>query len=213
VLALASIPAARGLGRELGRLAREPALWFGATLGLFCACFLGLVARRNPGVFGLRRPTGRDAWWLLPLAALGAGAGGVWTPSTALPPAGPPGLGWLALLAFPLLPFGAEVLFRGLVHGGLTWAFPIQRAGGPWFVSWPALVCGALYAPWGIALAAASVVAPAAASNAWHAPVWGSLLFGVACAMARERSESLRVPILFHILCVPVALLARAISP
>jgi hypothetical protein len=209
VLALAAIPAARGLGRELGGLAEEPAFWFGATLGLFCVCFLGLVARRNPGVFGLRRPTGSDAWWLLPLAALGAVAGGVWVPSTALAPAGPPGLGWLALLAFPLLPLGAEVLFRGLVHGGLTWAFPIQRAGGRWFVSWPALLCGALYAPCGIALAAASVLAIPATSSPWNAPVWGSLVFGVTCAMARERSESLRVPVLFHILCVPIALLAR----
>ncbi len=211
-LALAAIPAAQALERELGGLALEPALWFGATLGLFCACFLGLVARRNPGIFGLRRPTGRGAWWLLPLAALGAAVGGVWTPSNALAPAGPPGAAWLALLAFPLLPLGAEILFRGLVHGGLAWAFPIQRAGGPRFVSWPALVCGTLYAPWAVVLSAASVLAAPAASSAWNAPVWGSLVFGVTCAMARERSESLLVPVLFHALCVPIALLVRGIS-
>jgi hypothetical protein len=212
-LALAAIPAARGLERQLGAIARQPALWFAATLGLFCACFLGLIARRNPGIFGLRRPTGRGAWWWLPLAALGAALGGVWTPPGALAHPGPPGAAWLALLAFPLLPLGAEVLFRGLVHGGLAWAFPIQRAGGPLFVSWPALVCGTLYAPWALVLSAASVLSVPAASSAWNAPVWGSLLFGVTCAMARERSESLLLPVLFHALCVPLALLLRAISP
>jgi hypothetical protein len=212
-LALAAIPAAHGLERELGALAREPALWFGTTLGLFCACFLGLVARRNPGVFGLRRPTGRGAWWLLPLAALGAAVGGVWTPAGALAPVGPPSLAWLALLAFALLPLGAEVLFRGLVHGGLAWAFPIQRAGGPRFVSWPALVSGTLYAPWSIVLPAASVLSTPSGAGAWNAPVWGSLVFGVSCAMARERSESLLLPVLFHALCVPVALLVRAFWP
>jgi hypothetical protein len=212
-IALAAIPAAAGLAPELGALADEPALWFGATLGLFCACFLGLVARRNPGIFGLRPPTARDAWWLLPLAALGAVAGGVWVPSIAAAPADPPGARWLGMLAFLVLPFGAEILFRGFVHGGLAWSFPIQRAGGPWFVSWPALVSGALYAPWGIVLAAASVVALPGSASAWNAPVWGSLVFGVSCAMARERSESLLPPLLFHALCVPLAVVVRGIAP
>jgi hypothetical protein len=211
-IALAAVPAARGLERALGPLAAEPALWFGATLALFCACFLGLVARRHPGIFGLRRPSGRDAWWLLPLAALGAVAGGVWMPSATLAPAGPFGAAWLALLAYPLLPIGAEILFRGLVHGELAWSFSIQRSGGPWFVSWPALVSGALYAPWAIVLAASSIATLPAAASPWNAPVWGSLVFGVACAMARERSESLLLPLLFHALCVPLALLVRALG-
>ena len=205
-ISLAAIPAAGGLERELGGLSRVPPLWFGLTLGLFCACFLGLVGRRNPGIFGLRRPAGREAWWLLAPAAIGAVAGGVWIPAAALPGAGPPGLGWLALLAFPLLPIGAEILFRGLVHGVLAWTFSIQRAGGPWFVSWPALVSGGLYAPWGIVLASASVTLLPAAAAPWNAPVWGSVVFGVACAMARERSESVVLPVLFHALCVPLAL-------
>jgi membrane protease YdiL (CAAX protease family) len=130
-----------------------------------------------------------------------------------LPPSGPPGLAWVSLLALALLPLGAEILFRGLVHGGLAWAFPIQRAGGPWFVSWPALVCGALYAPWAIVLAAASVLATPAAAGGWHAPVLGSLVFGVSCAMARERSESLWLPVLFHASCIPLALSFRSFWP
>lgn len=210
-ISLAAVPAAAGLERELGPLARVPALWFGLALGLFCACFLALVGRRNPGIFGLRRPAGRDSWWLLLPAALGAVAGGVWIPAVDLAAAGPPPVGWLALAAFGLLPLGAEILFRGLAHGGLAWAFAIQRAGGPWFVSWPALISGGLYAPWGIVLASASVAAPPAASAAWNAPVWGSIVFGVAAAMARERSESLALPALFHALCVPSAVLLRGL--
>jgi hypothetical protein len=207
-ISLAAILAARSAEKALGPLALVPSLWFGLCLGLFCACFLGLVGRRNPGIFGLRRPAGRAAWWLLLPAALGAVAGGVWIPAVDPADAGPPGVGWLALLGFALLPIGAEILFRGLVHGLLAGRFAIQRAGGPWFVSWPVLVSGALYAPLAIVLAAASVTVLPAAVTPWNAPVWGSLVFGIASALARERSESLALPVLFHALCVPLALFA-----
>jgi len=207
-IALGGVLAARTVEPEIGPLARVPSLWFGLCLGLFCACFLGLVGRRNPGIFGLRRPAGSQGWWLLLPAALGAVAGGVWIPAVDPTEAGPPGMGWLALLSFPLLPIGAEILFRGLVHGILAGPFSIQRAGGPWFVSWPALVCGGLYAPWALILASASVTMMPAAAAYWNAPVWGSLVFGVSSALARERSESLLLPVLFHALCVPLALFA-----
>jgi hypothetical protein len=209
-IALAAIPAARGFERALPGLAGLAAPWFGLALGLFCGCFLLLVARRNPGLYGLRAPAGRSAWLAWPLALLGAAAGGVWVPAIELPPPGPPVARWLALLAFPLLPAGAEILFRGLVHGSLAWAFPTQRPGGRWFLSWPALLAAALYAPWGVVLASVSVVALPAGSGAWHAPVWGALVFGVASGMVRERSESLLHPILLHGLCVPLALAVRA---
>jgi len=210
-IALAAIPAARSLEPELGALSQLTSLWFGLALGLFCACFLGLVGRRNPGIFGLRRPAGRDAWWLLAPAAIGAVAGGVWIPASEPTAALPPPLAALALLPFLLLPIGAEILFRGLVQGGLAWAFSIQRAGGPWFVSWPALVCAGLYAPWGIVLSSASVTVLPAAAAPWNAPVWGAVVFGVSSAMARERSESLLLPALFHALCVPLALAVRGL--
>ncbi len=206
-ISLAAILAANGMERELGLLARVPSLWFGLSLGLFCLCFLGLVGRRNPGMFGFRIPAGRDAWWLLVPAAIGAMAGGVWIPAIEFSGTGPDlGVRWPALLGFALLPIGAEILFRGLVHGVLAGPFSIQRAGGPWFISWPALFCGGLYAPWSIVLAAASVTALPAAALEWNAPIWGSLVFGVACALARERSESLALPVLFHALGVPLAL-------
>jgi hypothetical protein len=210
-IALAAIPAARSAGRRVPWLAAEPALAFALALALFAACFLALVARRAPGLYGLRRPAGRDAWLALPLALLGAAAGGVWVPAVGWPGAGAPAGRWLALLALPLLPIGAEVLFRGLVHGSLASRGRIQRAGGPWLLSWPALVCAALYAPWGAVLAALALV-QAPPAGAIGAPIWGGLVFGVAAALARERSESLLAPILLHALGLPVALLAYRLA-
>jgi len=210
-LALAAIPAARSAARVVPALAAAPALAFALGLALLSSGLLALVARRTPGLFGLRRPVGRDAWLALPLALVGAAAGGVWVPALEWPGAAAPAGRWLALLALPLLPLGAEVLFRGLVHGSLAASGRIQRAGGPWRLSWPALVCAALYAPWCAVLAALAVVQPPA-PVAPGAPIWGGLAFGVAAALARERSESLFVPILLHALCLPVAWLVRSLG-
>jgi membrane protease YdiL (CAAX protease family) len=74
------------------------------------------------------------------------------------------------------------------------------------------LLSAALYSPWGIVLASISVLQAPAASGAWHAPMWGGLVFGAAAGVARERSESLLLPVLLHAICVTVVLLARAIG-
>ena len=207
----AAVPAARGLAPWLPALATRAPFWFSIVLCLFGSCFLGLVARRTPGLYGLHRPAGRDAWWMLGPALLGALAGGVWLPALELP-RGPLGAGWLAWLAFPLLPLGAEILFRGLVQGSLGWVLRMQRVGGPWLLTWPTLLSAAFYAPWGIVLASISVLESPAAAGAWHAPVWGGLVFGAAAGVARERSESLLLPILLHGICLTAVLLVRAIG-
>src|SRR5262249_43753658 len=211
-IAVAAIPAARGLEPILPRLATCAAFWFAGALALFGGAFLALVARRNPALFGLRLPAGGDAWLALPPALFGASLGGVWIPAIPVPAAGAPASAWAALLAFPLLPIGAEILFRGMVHGSLAWAFRIQRAGGPWLLSWPALLSAVLFAPWAGLLAAASAVDLPTGGGVWEAPFWGALPSGAAAAVARERSESLLLPILLHGLGVPVALLARSFA-
>ena len=207
----AAIPAARGLEPWLPGLASLAPFWFSLVLCLFGSCFLGLVARHTPGLYGLRRPAGGDAWWMLVPALLGALAGGVWLPALDVPP-GAPGPAWLALLAFPLLPLGAEILFRGLVQGSLGWVLRMQRVGGPWLLSWPALVSAALYAPWILVLAAISVLQMPPQTGAWNAPVWGALLFGTAVGVARERSESLLLPVLLHGIGACAVLLVRALG-
>ncbi|HZO10256.1 MAG TPA: CPBP family glutamic-type intramembrane protease [Myxococcota bacterium] len=207
----ASIPAAHSLATWLPGLASRAPFWFGLVLCLFGSCFLGLVARHTPGLYGLRRPSGADAWWMLVPALCGALAGGVWIPALPWPP-GPPGVAWVALLAFPLLPLGAEILFRGLVQGSLGWVLRMQRVGGPWLLSWPTLVSAALYAPWVLVLASISVLELPASGAAWNAPLWGALVFGAAAGVARERSESLLLPLLLHGICATVVLLVRALA-
>src|SRR5207247_1347731 len=85
------------------------------------------AALRAPGLYGLRRPAGLDWCVLLPFAIFGALAGGVWIPVHATTPVPE----WLEALGVLTLPLAAEVLFRGLVHGGLVSSFAMQECGGP----------------------------------------------------------------------------------
>jgi membrane protease YdiL (CAAX protease family) len=192
-----------GIGALPGnRLPGDAVPWFAGVLALLCAAFLLFAARRTPGLYGLRLPAGSDWWTLLPLALIGALAGGVWIPD--------PGriaemgrsvqVDWLALASLAVLPAAAEVLFRGLAHGRLAWCFPIQRGGGRWFVSWPVIASSLFYAPWVLLPLFDATPPPFARFEgfAWCVPLAGSLLFGIASGMARERSESLLAPILLH---------------
>jgi membrane protease YdiL (CAAX protease family) len=207
-LAFAGVPAASRLAAATPLADLPPALAFGSVVAALCGAFLRLRGRRAPGIFGLRRPSGLAWWSLLPVALTGALAGGVWVPPVALPAGAAPDATWLSLLAVPLLPASAELLFRGVVHGRLAWSFPVQRATGSWFVSWPAIVSSALYAPWAVLLASASVSALPATGFPWNSPVAGALLFGLAVAMVRERSESVFAAVLVHWTCVAAVLAA-----
>jgi membrane protease YdiL (CAAX protease family) len=199
LLALAPV----GIGSLPGnRLPGDAVPWFAGVLAMLCAAFLLFAARRTPGLYGLRLPAGSDWWKLLPLALIGALAGGVWIPAPGRIEEMGRGIQGdsLALASLVVLPAAAEVLFRGLVHGRLAWSFPIQRGGGRWFVSWPVIASSLLYAPWALLPLLDAAPPPFARleSFAWCAPLAGSLLFGLASGMARERSESLLAPILLH---------------
>jgi len=192
-----------GIGALPGnRLPGDAVPWFAGVLTLLCTAFLLFSARRTPGLYGLRIPAGRGWWLLLPPALIGALAGGVWIPdrSRIAELAGSVPADWLALASLALLPAAAEVLFRGLAHGRLAWCFPIQRGGGRWFVSWPVIASSLFYAPWALLPLFDAAPPPFARfdSFAWCVPLAGSLLFGLAAGMARERSESLLAPILLH---------------
>jgi hypothetical protein len=171
----------------------DPSHAFAATLTALAGLLLLALGPRAPGVWGLRRPSGLDAWVLLPVAVAGALAGGAWRAPVAAPLTLPD------LAALLGLPVAVELLFRGLVQGSLLGSFRVQRAGGRWFVSAPALVSSGLYA-------LAVVLPPLAALSApgpWSglhplAPLAGAFAFALAAAAARERSESIVVPIVFH---------------
>jgi membrane protease YdiL (CAAX protease family) len=210
LLALALAPGAladAGLAKLawLDALVEDPTHAFTATLTVLAGLLLLVLGPRAPGVWGLRRPAGLDAWALLPVAVAGALAGGVWLAPVGAPLA-PPGLA--ALLG---LPVAIELLFRGLVQGSLFGSFRVQRAGSRWFVSAPTLVSSGLYALVGLLPPLAALSAPGPWSGLHPlAPLAGAFAFGLAAGSARERSESIVVPIAFHWLGVGAACLALA---
>ncbi len=187
----------------LDALVADPTHAFTVTLSILAGLLLLVLGPRAPGVWGLRRPSGLDAWALLPIAVAGALAGGAWRAPVDAPLALP---GLAALLG---LPVASELLFRGLVQGSLFGSFRAQRAGGRWFVSTPALVSSGLYAlaGWLPPLAALSAPGPWSGVHPF-APLAGAFAYGLAAASARERSESLVVPILFHWIGVGAACVA-----
>jgi membrane protease YdiL (CAAX protease family) len=166
-----------------------------------------LRALRTPGLYGFRRPAGLDWCALIPLALIGAVAGGVWVPEGGFSPEPE----WPELLAVLVLPLGAELLFRGLVQGSLITSFTIQECDGPWFLSWPAAISAALYALWTVVLQHPWVALADPMAGAAHIaiPVAGALVFGAAAGVARERSESIASAIVMHWVCIIVALLVR----
>jgi membrane protease YdiL (CAAX protease family) len=206
-------------------LPREPALCFGATLSLICVPWLLLAGRRAPGLYGLRWPTGRAWWTFLPLALLGAACGGVWVPRDLV--AAGPGPVALLLAATLALPLAGELLFRGVLMGRLAWVHPMQRPGGPVFLSVPVLTTSALFAlacalplffdPLAAAYLPAGSMAsigsfPGAGLLTPLLPVAGGFVFALAAGMARERSESLLAPLLLHWLGA-LAILLAALLP
>ena len=114
----------------------------------------------------------------------------------------------LAVLALVTLPVAGELIFRGLVQGSLLTSFPIQKCGGPWFLSRPAVIAAALYAAWGAVLQHLPVALTQTMLGG-PAPILGALVFGVAAGLARERSESIVSPILLHWIGIAAVLLAR----
>jgi Type II CAAX prenyl endopeptidase Rce1-like len=181
--------------------------------------FTGVLAvatlKSGPKLFGLSMPTGLDWLVLLPGALLGGLAGGAWIFTAPLVDSHAllesPWTGLAIAVGFPVV---AEVLFRGLMHGTLAQRYPIQRHGGPWFLSWPILISSTLYALWsllpflpffprgvgltyaGVALFGISSGMPVVLTYA------GALLFGISSGMARERSESLLPCLILHWFCL-----------
>ena len=179
-----------------------------AVIGVFLLFFF---ARQYPRLYGLRRPLSRDWLLLLPGALVGALLGGAWFPEGLFDGRGSTGLGW-DLLLWPLLLAGAaEILFRSVAHGVLTDELRSQRSGGRWFLSWPALGSAALYSAASMSGLVPRLDVFSHLWRQWWLPqgataigleLAGTLIFGICCAMARERSESIVAALLFHWLCV-----------
>ncbi|HSR70227.1 MAG TPA: CPBP family intramembrane glutamic endopeptidase [Acidobacteriota bacterium] len=170
-----------------------------------------LFAKQYPRIYGFQMPLGRD-WLLLAPAALAGGLlGGVWVPQGVVGEAALPEAWPLRLLLALGLPLAAEFVFRGLVHGLWFEEVQGQRWGGRWFLSISVVASTILY------LAATFLPflpVEDAQGHFWpqgYLPAgWvstvllglGAVIFGIASGMARERSESIVPPILFHWLLV-----------
>jgi hypothetical protein len=171
------------------------------TLTLFSAvaatCLI--AGRRAPGFYGLRLPRGLAAWAWLPVALAAGALGGVWLPSAALPTSLQPTdvLLGVALLAAPA---GLELLFRGFVTARLLPAFSGRSL--VWVPVLTALGYAALLAA--LPLAVAPVGPPGT-------PLAAALAFGLASGAARERSDSVALPVLFAWLGAAAQLLRAAL--
>jgi len=168
----------------------------GIYAGALCALSGVLVvaaSRRRRKLLGLCLPAGFDWLVLLPGALLGALIGGAWILPAALTSFWAIlDLQWVYIASAIGFPIGAEVLFRGWVHGRLAQHFSTMHTDGSWFVSWPVFISSMLYASYsalpflpffdrGIALTFV-----------------GALLFGLSSGMVRERSESLLPCLILH---------------
>ena len=184
---------------------------FATALTVISVILLFFFARQYPRLYGLRLPLSRDWLLLLPGALLGGLLGGAWFPAGLLEGRGTTGLGW-ELLLWPLLLAGAaEILFRSLAHGVLTDELRSQRSGGRWFLSWPALGSAALYSAASMSGLVPRLDVFSHLWRQWWLPqgaaaisleLAGTLIFGICCAMARERSESIVAALLFHWFCI-----------
>jgi membrane protease YdiL (CAAX protease family) len=168
----------------------------GIYAGALCALSGVLVvaaSRRRRKLLGLCLPAGFDWLVLLPGALLGALIGGAWILPAALTSFWAIlDLQWVYIASAIACPIGAEVLFRGWVHGRLAQHFSTMHTDGRWFVSWPVFISSMLYASYsalpflpffdrGVALTFV-----------------GALLFGLSSGMVRERSESLVPCLILH---------------
>ena len=182
-----------------------------ATLALLVVTVGGMAlgrAHRRPGFYGLRLPSGRSWWLLLPAAILGGLLGGAAFPARVVAALGG-GAGvagrWALVAVAIVLPVLAELLFRGLVQAELFRAVRNRGIVRSW-VPRPAAALGAvLYAVAPVALEPLLWRSDLVPSSALPVAVGGALLLGLACGVARDRSESLVPPVLFHLLAAAAA--------
>ena len=182
-------------------------LLFSVVLIFFTVLILGIVSREDWRRFGIRRPTGKDWWFLLPVVILAALAEGVYVPQGIFPVSEFNGI--IICLVFTI-PVASELLFRCLVHGILSKGSVTQNCRSGWFFSYPTVVSAVLYA----AFIAYLALIPnfLRGSLSWRVMfecVFASTAFGIAAGFVRERSQSVFPAIIFHVAGIGSIVLLR----
>jgi hypothetical protein len=185
-------------------------LFFSVTLIFFTVLILGIVSREGWRRFGIRKPTGKDWWLLLPVVMLAAFAEGVYVPKGFF--FMPKFNGIIIYLIFTI-PVASELLFRCLVHGILAKGAATQTCRSGWFFSYPTVGSAVLYA----AFIAYLVLIPNILHGAlsWSAMfkcLFASIAFGIAAGFVRERSQSVFPAILFHAAGIGIFVLLSFLS-
>ena len=186
---------------HLNVLALDPYIIFSVSLILLTSIILVSLSTRRLWQFGMMPPVGKTWLPFLPVSLLAAFAGGAWAPlekATALIS----GRGHL-LPAAVLLPFAAEYLFRGLLHGMMARNARIQSCGSRYFLSWPNTGTSLLYAAFLTFLSYSPSGLFNTFSNASHIAIFfAAFCFSMSLGIVRERSHSFFSSYLFHLLSV-----------
>jgi hypothetical protein len=182
--------------QDLSPLLVYPQMGFIATMLILTSTALVFIAYCKSWQYGWIVPLGRKWWFILPVAMVAGGAGGVWAPSSLLKTAP-----WhhAVLLCGIGMPLVSEMLFRSLSHGLLTQNARIQRNDTHWFLSWPNLGSTILYTGFMVLMTFGTTPHQLdGASWLLARTLAAAVLFSFALGMVRERSHSLYPSMLFH---------------
>jgi membrane protease YdiL (CAAX protease family) len=177
-------------------------LSFFAALAFFAALSLAIVSRTRWWRFGIRIPTGKDWWLLLPIIMLAAFAQGVYFPQKFFLHRGS---GQSLIYLILTIPLALELLFRSLAHGILAKDATIQSCRSKWFLSYPTVASAILYA----AFIAYLVLLPDILHGSLQMKVvlicvLAAIAFGLTAGIIRERSQSVFPVILLHAAAITV---------
>jgi hypothetical protein len=177
-------------------------LSFFIGLTFFTALSLVVFSGARWRQFGIRVPTGKDWWLLLPIVILAAFAKGVYTPKQFLKA---PGFDKSIIYMIIATCVASELLFRSLAHGILAKGARIQTCRSDWFFSYPAVASAFLYAAFIVYL----LFFPNVLNGIFRWKVMATCLiaafiFGIAAGFVRERAQSVFPAILFHAIAVTV---------
>jgi membrane protease YdiL (CAAX protease family) len=180
----------------------KPHISFFLAVIVFSLIALALISRARLWQFGLRIPTDKDWWIILPVVVLAAMGNGAYFPESAFHSLS---LGEGILYVFILIPVASELLFRGLAYGILAEGTPAKGCTPQWMISYPAVSSAILYALFITCL----IFAPEITNGAFQVEsvpetAFAAFVFGLANGVVRERSHSLLPAIGFHVIAVSV---------